>query len=365
MPEKSTFGVIGGYGSTGSVVATELSKSASSTILVGGRNLEKANAQAAKIAGKVVAAKVDVLDANSLDAFCKRCEIIVNCASPLIVLQDRVAQAALRARCHYVDAASLMIVKDRMLLHNQEIKDAGLCFVTSAGWLPGVSEVAPAYAVMQARASMDEIDSVTLYFGDTGEWSENAFQEAAYVMHRLGFSKRGYFRNGQWVPTNIREAQRKIDLGNRIGPQTYYMFSFPEMDELAAGLGDCTFTAYACVPGARTAISSALVALLPLPASVGGRMLHNAFRKNRLPVGGFIVVKVAGRSKQSSRELTVQLIYEEGQEYWVNGVVPATVARLIAEGKEVKPGINYVASAINPATMMSELQKAGLDLAVK
>jgi hypothetical protein len=36
-----TFGVAGGYGATGSVVASQLYKSADEKILVGGRGLEK------------------------------------------------------------------------------------------------------------------------------------------------------------------------------------------------------------------------------------------------------------------------------------------------------------------------------------
>jgi saccharopine dehydrogenase (NAD+, L-lysine forming) len=360
MPERIRFGVIGGYGSTGAVVVSELAKSRSA-ILAGGRDLQKASGLAAKIGGQVAAAQVDALNANSLDAFCQRCAIIVNCASPVMLLQDRVAQAALRARCHYVDAASLLIVKDRLLPHNRDIASAGLCFVTSAGWLPGASELAPAYAALQARSSMDQIESVTLYFGDTGEWSTNAFQEMAFVMHRLGFSKRGYFRKGQWMRASLREASRKIDLDPRIGLWNFYMFSIPEMGELAASLSDCDFTAYACLPGTRTALVSSLVAMLPLSENLGGRLLRNSFRKNRLPVGGFIVVHVAGQSRGSPARFKVQLIYEEGREYWVNGLIPATVARLISERKEIKTGINYVANAVNPITLISELRKSGVD----
>jgi hypothetical protein len=42
------------------------------------------------------------------------CSLIVNCAGPVSLLQDRVAQAALRARCHYVDLAGMSFVKERL-----------------------------------------------------------------------------------------------------------------------------------------------------------------------------------------------------------------------------------------------------------
>jgi len=72
---------------------------------------------------------------------------------------DRVAQAAFSRRCHYVDAAGMSFVKERMLPHHREIEDLGLSFVVSAGWMPGMSELLPAYADAKARAGMDTIES--------------------------------------------------------------------------------------------------------------------------------------------------------------------------------------------------------------
>ena len=121
MKPNITFGIIGGYGATGVVVATELRKSTDGGILVGGRRVEKAKALASQFDGRVSPAYVDVLDARSLDDFCNRCRIIINCAGPVVVLQDRVAQAAFRSRSHYVDLAGLTLVKERMLPHAQKL----------------------------------------------------------------------------------------------------------------------------------------------------------------------------------------------------------------------------------------------------
>jgi saccharopine dehydrogenase-like NADP-dependent oxidoreductase len=71
---------------------SELAKSSDGEILVGGRDLAKATASAANFGGNVSAAQLDVLDAGSRDDFCGRCSIIVNCAGPVMLLQDRVAR---------------------------------------------------------------------------------------------------------------------------------------------------------------------------------------------------------------------------------------------------------------------------------
>ena len=60
MKPNITFGIIGGYGATGVVVATELRKSTDGGILVGGRRVEKAQALASQFDGRVSPAYVDV-----------------------------------------------------------------------------------------------------------------------------------------------------------------------------------------------------------------------------------------------------------------------------------------------------------------
>lgn len=340
---------------------SELARHCDAEILAGGRDLAKAKSLAVEFGGRVSAARVDVMDASSLADFCSRCSIIVNCASPVMVLQDRVAQAALRARCHYVDAASLLVVKERMLPHSRDIADAGLSFVLSAGWFPGISEVAPAYTHSLARTGMDRIESLTMYFGDTGEWSGNALKEAAWLIRKLGFSRRGYFRNGEWTRASMFHASRKINLGSRIGLRRFYLFSNPELDEIGAGFSDCSLSAYACLPGLRTALASSLITLLPLSQDVGARLLRNAFRKDRLPVGGFVVVQARGHSKEHPVVLTVQVIYDTDRDYWINGLVPATVARMIRQNKGVETGLHYLASAVDPVAFMAELRGSGVE----
>ncbi len=278
-----------------------------------------------------------------------------------MILQDRVAQAALRARCHYVDAASLMTVKEGILPHSQAINDAGLSFVISAGWFPGISEILPLYADAQARTKMDSVECSTVYFGDTSAWSENAMREAAWLIRRLGASRRGYYRNGKWVRAGLFNAARQVDLGGPLGRRQCYLFSNPEFSEVGDRLTDCTLSSYGCLPGWRTAAASTLISLLPISDKLGGRLLRHAFRKNPLPVGGFIIVHLEGRSHGRKQALRIQFAYQDGREYWVNGLVPAAVARMICEGR-VQAGVNFLASAVDPVAFVTELRNAGLDL---
>ncbi|HYN14963.1 MAG TPA: saccharopine dehydrogenase NADP-binding domain-containing protein [Terriglobales bacterium] len=361
MSRTFTFGIVGGYGATGKVVVSELCKFADGELLIGGRDSAKAKALAAEFGSGVSAARLDVLDERSLKEFCSQCSIIVNCAGPVMELQDRVAQAAFRQRCHYVDAAGMSLVKERMLPHGREISDLGLSFVVSAGWMPGISELLPVYADARARASMDEIESLTVYLSDSGEWSANALRDGAWYIHRSGLRSPGYFHRGEWTRAKISAAFRTVNLGDPIGRGHFCMFSTPELREVGQRLSSGDFLTYTYLSGIRTVIATTLMALLPLPEGLGVRLLRNVFRRNRLPVDGFVVAQVLGHSERRREVLTVQIVYRDHRDYWINGLALATVARMISEGKLVQAGVHFLAEAVDPVAFMAKLRKAGVE----
>ena len=362
MNERIPFGVVGGYGATGRMVVSELRRSTQGEILVGGRDLAQAKALAAEFDGRVSAARLDVLDATSLDGFCSRCSIVVNCAGPVRVLQDRVAQAAFRARSHYVDGAGLGLVKEPMMTRSWEIADGRLSFVISAGWLPGLTEVAPLYAKAHARAKMDEIASLTVYFGDSGDWSANALRDAVWYIRNAGVNKPFYFHRGERVSAGMSAASRKTNLGGRIGEVLVSMYPLPEQVEIGQRLQDCDFFAYSYLAGRQVVLAGALISMLPLPEKLGVRLLRNAFRKSRLPVGGFVVAQVRGRAQGRRVVATTQVTYPKNKDYWMNGLVLATVARMVAEGNRIQVGVHFLADAVNADVLMAELLKAGVEL---
>jgi hypothetical protein len=347
------------------MVASELSKSGDAQILIGGRDFEKANRVATEIGGGVSAAQVDVLDLGSLDNFCAGCSILINCAGPVFELQDRVAQAALRARCHYVDPAGMTFVKERMLAHQRELEDLGLSFVVSAGWNPGITELLPVYAHTRAREKMDAIESLTAYCGDSGEWSANALRDGAWFIRQTGVKSPGYFRKGVWTRAKTSQAFRTADLGEPIGRRRFGMFALPELAEVGRRLKDCDVFTYNYLSGYRTAIATTLMALLPLPEKLNVRLLRNVFRRNRLPVDGFVAADVLGNSKGRSVVLKVRICYRERRDYWINAVALATVARVISRGDTVKRGVHFLSEAVDPAAFMAELRSAGIELIEK
>lgn len=360
MSRAVTFGIVGGYGATGRMVASELWKSCGGEILIGGRDLSKGNALAGQFDSRASALRLDVLDDHSLEEFCSRCSIVVNCVGPVMALQDRVAQAALRARCHYIDAAGMSLVKERMLPHRQEIENLGLSFVVSAGWNPGLSELLPVYADALAKAKIDTIESLTAYQSDSGEWSSNALRDAVWYVRKTGLQRPGYFQRGEWTRVKMSQASRRVDLGNPVGPGRFTLYTTPELSEVGRRLNQYDVFAYAYLSGFRTIVALTLMALLPLPEALSVRMFRNVFRRNRLPVDGFAVAQVVGHSQGRRRTLTAQVVYRGRSDYWIHGLALATVARMVAESS-VRTGVHFLSDAVDPIAFMAELRKAGVE----
>jgi hypothetical protein len=361
MSRTATFGIVGGYGATGRIVASELLKSCDGEILVGGPDLAKGKSLASEFGRRVSTAYLDVLDSNSLDKFCGQCSIIVNCAGPVMALQDRVAQAALRNRCHYIDGAGMSLVKERLLPHSREIDDSGLSFVISAGWMPGLTELLAVYANAQASAHMDTIESLTVYFGDSGDWSANALRDAVWFIRQTGLQSPGYFHKGEWTRAKMSESSRRVNLGEPVGTRRFAMFSTPELTEVGHRLKDYDVFTYTYLSGFRTVMATILMALVPLPEAFSARLMRNVFRRNRLSVDGFVVARILGRSKGRAQALTVQIVFRDHRDYWLHGLVLATVARFIAESRGVRNGVHFLADAVDPIAFMADLRNAGVE----
>lgn len=215
--------------------------------------------------------------------------------------------------------------------------------------MPGLTEMVPLYAYARAKSQ----GPLSVFYSDSGEWSDNALRDAAWYLHHTGLPKPGYFRKGEWLPIKMSQAAQKVDLGEPIGLRQFSPVFLPEMAGLALQLFGSEVFSYSYLPNMWNAFAATCIAGLPFSEGRGIRLMRGIFRRNRLAVGGFIVAKAGG--------FTARITFPHGRDYWINGIVPATVARLIARGRGVIPGVRFLAEAVDPIVFMNELKKAGVE----
>jgi hypothetical protein len=80
-----------------------------------------------------------------------------------------------------------------------------------------------------ATTRMDAIESLTVYFGDSGEWSANALRDGVWYLRQLGFRSPGYFHRGEWRRATMSATSRRVDLGNPIGLRRFGLFNAPKL----------------------------------------------------------------------------------------------------------------------------------------
>ena len=153
--------VLGGAGAMGRATVFDLARSGHPVLL-----LDADGAAAERVARRYGArrAHVDTADAHDPESLAARfrrarAAVVVNCAPYTFNL--RVMEAALRARCHYLDLGGLFHTTRVQLTHDEEFRRHGLLAVLGMGSAPGIVNVL-------ARAAVDSlrrVKSVRVYNG--------------------------------------------------------------------------------------------------------------------------------------------------------------------------------------------------------
>lgn len=84
------------------------------------------------------------------------------------------------------------------------------------GWLPGMTEVLPAYAHTLAKDTMNAVKSVTIYMGDSGEWSDSGMRDIVWYLRKFGRQRPKYKHNQNWVRAKLSQVVVERDVGSPI-----------------------------------------------------------------------------------------------------------------------------------------------------
>jgi saccharopine dehydrogenase-like NADP-dependent oxidoreductase len=223
--------ILGGYGYTGRLLARYLLQESQVSLILAGRNQEKAQVLAdelnAEYKGKRVQATfADAADTASLKAALRGVDLIL-VASPTTHYTAQVARAALEAGADYLDVqiSAQKIITLRAIAG--EIEAAGRCFITEAGFHPGL----PAAMIRYAAAQLDRLESaVTAGYLNMGR--SMPYNEAVdELVETFKEYQAQVFKDGSWTKPSSFEM-RKFDFGSPIGLKNCYSMFFEELHAL-------------------------------------------------------------------------------------------------------------------------------------
>ena len=148
-------------------------------------------------------------------------------AAPTTRCAETVIRTALECRVDYLDV-QLDIDKLKVLQAlAPQIEQAGLCFITEAGFHPGL----PSAMVRAAAARLDRLDSaVTAAYLNMGQ--SLPYTEAVDELMELFLDYQAQvFKNGAWTKSSSYEM-RKVDFGGGIGVRNCFSMFLEEMRPL-------------------------------------------------------------------------------------------------------------------------------------
>ncbi|BFM15466.1 saccharopine dehydrogenase NADP-binding domain-containing protein [Maricurvus nonylphenolicus] len=222
--------ILGGYGNFGKRIAESLSASQGITVIIAGRNLQKAQALCTQLAEKGVSA---MLEPSQIDIGSANFEVELERLSPDLVIHTsgpfqgqtyRVPEACIAVGSHYIDLADdRRFVCDIQAL-NAKALERKVLLVSGASSVPGLSSVVIDH-FLEHFSSLEEID-FAIAPGNRAERGE------ATVKGILSYTGHPFpvLHQGQWVDRYGWMSPRKLCFGDVVGSRWLANVDIPDLE---------------------------------------------------------------------------------------------------------------------------------------
>ncbi|NMR25776.1 saccharopine dehydrogenase [Pseudoalteromonas sp. NEC-BIFX-2020_015] len=221
--------VLGGYGNFGKRIVENLAKTAGITILIAGRNNDKAIALAKHLQPKVAA----ILAPLVIDIFADDFKARLTSLAPFLVIhtsgpfqgQDyRVPNACIECGSHYIDLADdRRFVCDINQL-DSKAKEKGVLIVSGASSVPGLSSA----VVDHYQNQFSTIESINLAIAP-GNKAERGVATVAAILSYTGHPL-SVFKGGHWQDVYGWMDSRVNDFGSFVGKRCLANVDVPDLE---------------------------------------------------------------------------------------------------------------------------------------
>ncbi|MEW6717345.1 MAG: saccharopine dehydrogenase NADP-binding domain-containing protein [Chloroflexota bacterium] len=359
--------ILGGYGYTGRLIARHLLKESNAKIVLAGRNPDKAQALAdqlnSEFSGKRVTTEcVDAAEAHSLRAALNGVDMLL-VAAPTTQYAETVIHTAMETRVDYLDvqisAKKLAVLRSL----SGEFEKAGLCYITEAGFHPGL----PSAMVRLAAGHFDRIENaITACYLNLGP--NLPYSEAVDELMEAFKEYRGeVYKEGRWTKSGSYNL-RKIDFGGELGIRTCYSMFFEELSalpEMYPSLKEVGFY----ISESHWLVDWVINTLVMLALKIAPTRAVRPFGKflwwgmqtfPKPPYRVELLIEAFGMKDGQLARYRTSIKHADGYELTAIPVVACLLQYL--DGSARKPGLWMMGHLVEPVRLMDDMQRMGIEV---
>lgn len=358
----TTILLLGGYGTTGKSLARHLLAQTDAGIILAGRKIEKAEAQAAALGGgRVTAREVDAAEGGSLKNALQDVDLCL-VAAPTTHHTELVMRSCLETETDYLDIQFSKHKLEALQRAKADICRAGLCFVTEAGYHPGL----PSAMVRHAASRMDSIVSAVtagyLNIGPGAPYTE-AVDE---LMEAFIDFDASVFKDGNWTAPKKWEMVN-FDFGEGIGKRLCYSMFFEELrclPERLPGLQNTGFYISGSNWVADLFITPIVMLGLKLAPKRGlrplGRLMWWGMQQSRPPFEVRIAVEAQGLKNGLPVTVRVSVSHPDG--YELTAIPVVAFLKQYMYGSARQPGLHMMGHLGEPVRLLEDMAAMGAEI---
>ena len=358
---EKTIVILGGYGYTGKLLARHLLAQTEVQVIISGRNMEKAQSFADELKNPRVSARR--ADASDFESLTKALEDATLClvAAPTTRHADTVIRACITTHADYLDVQFSSNKLKALYAVNEEVKATGLCFITEAGYHPGL----PAALIRYAAAKLDETESA-LTAGYLNMKNIPYSEAADELMEGFIDYHAQVFKNSAWTKPNSWEM-RPFNFGKDLGKRTCYSMFFEELRDLPNMIPTLKETGF-YISGSNWFTDLLITPLvfvgLKLAPKRGlrplGKLMWWGMGKSKPPYVVALMVETKGQLEGIPAQVHARVAHPDG--YELTAIPVVAYLKQYLDGTARKSGVHMMGHIADPARLLNDMQKMGVQV---
>jgi len=359
----TTILILGGYGYTGKFISRYLLRESKANIILAGRNLDRGKEFAKELdeyGDRVRVAFVDAAQIETLRTALTGVDLLL-VAAPTTQYTEDVARAALSAGIDYLDIQYSSHKLEILHTLEEEIQEAGLCFITEAGYHPGLPSAMVRYAASQLGTLERAYTAGYLNMGNSLPYSE-AVDE---LMEAFKNYQAQTFKDSKWTKPSKYDI-RKFDFGGDIGCRTCYSMYFEELHglpEMYPSLMDTGFY----ISGSHWIVDMLITPIV----MIGLKLIP---RRGIRPLGKFmwwgmqtftkapyqVVLRVEADGQLNGHPTRVYASIAHPDGYELTAIPVVAFLSQYLDGSARRPGLWMMGHLVEPMRMMEDMSRMGV-----